>query len=104
MDKTLKQKLEKLINQAPVMLFMKGDKYLPKCGYSAAVVQILNELGADYTSYDILEDQETREGLKEYSNWPTHPQLYVKGKLIGGCDVAREMYHNGELQKLLQDL
>lgn len=80
---------------------MKGDKYMPKCGFSARVVEALDELGVKYTSYDILEDEEIREDLKQYSKWPTYPQLYVKGELIGGCDIVMEMRQTGELSDLL---
>lgn len=96
-------KIEQLIRQAPVMLFMKGDKFLPKCGFSARVVGLLKELNVDFTTFDILEDEEVRQALKEYSNWPTYPQLYVDGELAGGCDIISEMYETGELQALLEN-
>ncbi len=96
--------LKQLINSAPIMLFMKGDKYIPQCGFSAQVVEILNALNAEYTTYDILEDEEVRAGLKIYSDWPTYPQLYIKGELIGGCDIVMEMYQAGELQDVLAKL
>lgn len=92
---------EKLINQAPIMLFMKGDKYVPQCGFSARVVEMLNDLEAQYTTFDILVDDIVRQGLKEYSKWPTYPQLYVNGELIGGCDIITEMYQSGELKELI---
>jgi monothiol glutaredoxin len=95
--------LKSLINQAPVTLFMKGDKYVPQCGFSAKVVEILNKHRADYTSYDILVDPDVRQGLKEYSKWPTFPQLYVDGELIGGCDIVIEMDEDGELESLFKD-
>ncbi len=101
MTEELSTKLKELINSSNVMLFMKGDKYMPRCGFSAQVVEILNRLGADFTTFDILEDEEVRQGLKEYSNWPTFPQLYINGDLIGGCDIVTEMYQNGELKALL---
>lgn len=104
MTEELKNRLEQLINQADIMLFMKGDKYIPQCGFSAQVVEILNALNAEYTTYDILEDEEVRAGLKIYSDWPTYPQLYIKGELIGGCDIVMEMYQAGELQDLLAKL
>lgn len=103
MDIELKNRIHNTINKTNVILFMKGDKYLPKCGFSAQVVDILNDLEVDYTSYDILEDEPLRQGLKEYSNWPTYPQLYIRGKLIGGCDVVSKMSKNGELEKLLKN-
>lgn len=101
MDTQLKDRLKELINQADIVLFMKGDKYVPQCGFSAKVVDILNEMEKDFTTFDILVDEEVRQGLREYSNWPTYPQLYYKGELIGGCDIVSEMYEAGELQKLL---
>ena len=93
---------KQLLKQAPIMLFMKGDKYMPRCGFSARVVDILNDLEAEYITFDILEDEEVRQGLKEYSQWPTYPQLYVKGELVGGCDIIAEMHENGELAQLLK--
>lgn len=102
MNDQLKDHLHKLINQADVVLFMKGDKYIPQCGFSAKVVDILNEFEIDYSTFDILADEDVRQGLKEYSNWPTYPQLYYKGELIGGCDIVCEMYEAGELEKLLK--
>lgn len=101
MDQNLKTRIEELLNSAPVILFMKGDRYMPQCGFSAKVVEVLNDLDAEYTTFDILEDEEVRQGLKEYSNWPTFPQLYVNGELVGGCDVVCEMYENGELKRIL---
>ncbi len=95
------EQLEKLINSAEIMLFMKGDKYMPKCGFSARVVEILSDLGVEYTTFDILEDEKVRQDLKEFSNWPTYPQLYYRGELIGGCDIVSEMYESDELRELL---
>ena len=86
-----------------VVLYMKGTPDFPQCGFSAAAVQVLNSLGANYGSVNIFEDPELREALKQYSNWPTYPQLYVKGELIGGADIIREMYQSGELKTLLAD-
>ena len=83
------------------MLFMKGNPAMPQCGFSAAVVQILKEVGVPFGSVNILADQELREGLKQYANWPTYPQLYLDGKLVGGCDIVREMHARGELAPLL---
>ncbi len=101
MTEELKEKLKELIDEDEIVLFMKGDKYLPKCGFSAQVVDILNSLELQFTTFDILEDDEVRQGLKEYSKWPTFPQLYHNGELIGGCDIIKEMKENGELQELL---
>ena len=84
-----------------VVLFMKGSKSMPQCGFSMQVAQILNHLGVDFTDVNVLEDMSVREGIKAYSNWPTIPQLYVKGEFVGGCDIVREMFQAGELQELL---
>ncbi|MDE2109872.1 MAG: Grx4 family monothiol glutaredoxin [Alphaproteobacteria bacterium] len=81
-----------------VLLFMKGTPVFPQCGFSAAVVQILSELGVKFKAIDVLKDPEVRQGIKEYSNWPTIPQLYVKGEFVGGCDILREMHENDELK------
>lgn len=85
-----------------VFLFMKGSPDFPQCGFSGQVVQILNYLGVDYQSANVLEDQDLREGIKTYSNWPTIPQLYVKGEFVGGADIVREMFQQGELQQHLE--
>jgi monothiol glutaredoxin len=86
----------------PVVLYMKGTPVFPQCGFSAAVVQILSHLGIKFKAYDVLTDPSLREGIKQYSNWPTIPQLYVDGEFVGGCDIVREMYAEGELQDLLR--
>ena len=86
-----------------VVLYMKGTPVFPMCGFSAAVVQVLSHVGVPFQSYNILDDAELRQGLKEFSNWPTFPQLYVKGELVGGCDIVREMYETGELSELLAE-
>jgi monothiol glutaredoxin len=91
------------IAQNPVTLFMKGTPVFPQCGFSAAVVQILTQMGVKFKGVDVLADPEIRQGIKEFSNWPTIPQLYVKGEFVGGCDIIREMYEAGELQDLLKD-
>ena len=101
MDDQLRQKIAATIARDRVMLFMKGNPAMPQCGFSATVVGILKEVGVPFGSFNILADQEIREGLKEYSSWPTFPQLYVDGKLVGGCDIVRGMHAKGELQKLL---
>jgi monothiol glutaredoxin len=85
-----------------VVLFMKGTPVFPQCGFSAAVVQVLSHLGVKFKGIDVLSDPGLRQGIKDYSNWPTIPQLYVKGEFIGGCDIVREMYASGELQEMLQ--
>ena len=89
------------VNSNDVVLFMKGTPGFPQCGFSGQVVQILDYIGADYKGVDVLTSAELRQGIKEYSNWPTIPQLYVKGEFVGGCDIIREMYGSGELQQLL---
>jgi monothiol glutaredoxin len=101
MDESLKQRIEGTIGQSRVVLFMKGSKHFPQCGFSAQVVQILKQRGAEFKDVNILTDAELREGLKEYSSWPTFPQLYVGGKLIGGCDIVSSMNDSGELATVL---
>jgi monothiol glutaredoxin len=101
MDQTLKQRIEGTLNQTRVVLFMKGSKHFPQCGFSAQVVQILKQKGADFKDVNILTDPELRQGLKEYSNWPTFPQLYVDGKLVGGCDIVTSLNESGELDGVL---
>jgi monothiol glutaredoxin len=97
----LRQRIADTIAKDRVMLFMKGSPQMPQCGFSAAVVGVLKELGAPFGSYNILADNELREGLKEYSSWPTFPQLYVDGKLVGGADIVRDLHAKGELAKLV---
>jgi monothiol glutaredoxin len=97
----LKKRIEETVGKDRVMLFMKGSPSMPQCGFSAAVVGVLKEVGVPFGSHNILSDPELREGLKEYANWPTFPQLYVDGKLVGGCDIVREMHARGELAPLL---
>mgnify|MGYP002628989629 FL=1 len=91
------------IDEAPVVLFMKGTPVFPQCGFSAMTVQVLQHLGVPFKGINVLEDMEIREGIKSFSNWPTIPQLYVKGEFIGGCDIVREMYESGELEQVMQD-
>jgi monothiol glutaredoxin len=101
MDDQLRQKIADTITRDRVMLFMKGNPAMPQCGFSATVVGILKEVGVPFGSFNILADGELREGLKEYSSWPTFPQLYVNGKLVGGCDIVRDLHARGELSKVL---
>ena len=101
MEKSTKDDIENHINTNDVMLFMKGTPEMPQCGFSAAVTGVLNHLNIDYGSVNVLENNEIREGIKEFTNWPTIPQLYVKGEFIGGCDIVREMFETGELKELL---
>jgi monothiol glutaredoxin len=99
------QRIDQLVKGSDVVLFMKGDANFPQCGFSGRAIQILKACGVDpkaVTTVNVLEDDGVRQGIKEYSNWPTIPQLYVKGEFIGGSDIMMEMYRNGELQKVLQ--
>ena len=87
----------------PVVLYMKGNPTFPQCGFSSTVVQILKHIGVEFQSYDVLQDENLREGIKSFSNWPTIPQLYVNNEFVGGCDIIREMFESGELKKFLLD-
>jgi len=99
----VQQRIRETVTANPVVLYMKGSPQFPQCGFSGAAVQILKACGVkDYLAVDVLADQEIREGIKSYANWPTIPQLYVKGEFVGGADIMREMFQQGELQKLLQ--
>lgn len=100
----LTQRIEALINADKIVLFMKGNADFPQCGFSANSVAILRHLGKPFTTFDILQDMDIRQGLKEYSNWPTYPQLYVNGKLVGGNDIITEMFQDGDLQQLFETL
>ena len=97
------EQIKKLIEDNKIMLFMKGEKDAPACGFSAQVIHILNQYGIDYTTFNVLEDWDVREGIKEFSNWPTIPQLYVGSKFIGGCDIAMELDRKGELEAILKN-
>jgi len=99
---TLEDKLKKLVNKAPLMVFMKGDRETPKCGFSNTLMGILKETKVDFTTFDILEDDEVRQGLKKFSNWPTYPQVYVNGDLIGGLDIIKEVQESGDLVPTLK--
>jgi len=101
MDEAVRERIEELVSSHPVLLFMKGTKTFPQCGFSATVVEVLKRVGVDFQDVNVLADPAIREGIKEFSHWPTIPQLYVKGKFVGGCDIVREMYEAGELQELL---
>ena len=98
-----RERIEKLISENPVVLFMKGTPEFPQCGFSGQVIQILEYVGAPVVGVNVLEDADIRQGVKEYANWPTIPQLYVKGEFVGGCDIIREMFQAGELQQLFAD-
>lgn len=99
---SLEDRLKALINMANVMIFMKGSREAPRCGFSKQLIAIVNDVGIDYTTFDILTDEEVRQGLKTYSDWPTYPQVYVKGELIGGLDIIKELVASGELESTLK--
>ena len=99
---TINDKIKNIINKNDVVLFMKGTPEMPQCGFSMTVSNILKELKVKFNGINVLADPEIRQGIKDFSNWPTIPQLYVKGEFIGGCDIAKEMYEKGELQKILK--
>ena len=102
MSEDIRTRIESLIHNNKVMLFMKGTKQFPACGFSNAVVQILKKEGASFETFNILSDPEMRQALKDYSSWQTYPQLYVGGKFIGGCDIVTEMHQSGELATVLK--
>ena len=103
MDQQVKEQIENSINNNDVCLFMKGSPEAPQCGFSMAVSNILKIMEVKYQSVDVLKDQKIREGIKVYSEWPTIPQLYIKKEFVGGCDIIKEMFENGELKKLFKD-
>jgi len=98
----INEKIKEIITKNDVVLFMKGTPEMPQCGFSMTVCNILKELKVKFSNVNVLADPEIRQGIKDFSNWPTVPQLYVKGEFIGGCDIAKEMYEKGELQKILK--
>ena len=102
-DNPALERIEQEINDHPIVLFMKGTPIFPQCGFSAMVVQVLTEMGAKFKSIDVLNEPTIRDGIKQYSDWPTIPQLYVKGEFVGGCDIIREMYESGELTELFSN-
>ncbi|MEZ4473228.1 MAG: Grx4 family monothiol glutaredoxin [bacterium] len=102
MDKATQDRIHKMVTSYPVMLFMKGTPDEPRCGFSATVAQILTFQGARFASFDVLADPAVREGIKEYGNWPTIPQLYINGELVGGADIVRQMFESGELDEALK--
>ena len=99
----INDKIKEFNKNNEVVLYMKGNPTFPQCGFSSTVVQILKHIGVNFQSYDVLQDEELREGIKNYSNWPTIPQLYVKEEFIGGCDIIKEMFESGELKQYLAD-
>jgi monothiol glutaredoxin len=103
MSNPILERIQADITQNPVMLYMKGNAMFPQCGFSARVVQILTHVGVPFQTANVLEDAELREGIKQFSSWPTIPQLYVKGEFVGGCDIVTEMFQSGELATLLAE-
>jgi len=99
----INKEIQNTVTENDVVLYMKGSKDFPQCGFSAAVSHVLSKLGVNYLDVDILRDPEIRQGIKDFSDWPTIPQLYVKGEFIGGCDIIKEMFEAGELQTLLKE-
>jgi len=102
MTPEVKTKIDKLVNDNKIMVFMKGSKLMPQCGFSNNVVQILNTLGVPFETFDVLADPEIRQGIKDYSEWATIPQIYINGEFVGGSDIAIELYQNGELQQMVE--
>ena len=101
LDENLRQRIDQEVGGNDVVLFMNGTPVFPQCGFSAVVVQVLSHLGVKFKGINVLEDPAIRDGIKEYSSWPTIPQLYVKGEFVGGCDIIREMFESGELTEML---
>ena len=100
---TVQDQIKKTVTENDVVLYMKGTPVFPQCGFSSTVVQILDYVGAEYTSINVLEDPDVRKGNKDYNNWPTIPQVFIKGEFIGGCDIVKEMFETGELRTMLTD-
>ena len=99
---TMQERIKKDVESHPVILFMKGSKLMPLCGFSGQVVEVLNGFGIDFETRNVLDDDELRQGIKTYSNWPTLPQLYIEGEFIGGCDIVMQLHEQGALEKLLK--
>ncbi|MBD2443605.1 MAG: Grx4 family monothiol glutaredoxin [Dolichospermum sp.] len=102
MTPEIKERIDTLVEENKIMVFMKGNKLMPQCGFSNNVVQILNTLGVPFETLDVLADQDIRQGIKEYSNWPTIPQVYINGQFVGGSDILIELYNKGELEQLVE--
>lgn len=102
MNDDTKSHIQSLVDQHKVLIFMKGTRHFPQCGFSAATIDVFNALGVPYETVDVLSDMTIRDGIKEFSNWPTIPQVYVDGKFIGGCDITLEMHQKGELEPLVK--
>lgn len=103
MENIVFERIKKIVGENDVVLFMKGEAVFPQCGFSSVVVQVLSQLGVTFKDVNVLEDMDIRQGIKDFTDWPTIPQLYVKGEFVGGCDIVREMYESGELEQLMQD-
>ena len=103
LDDTTRERIQTEVDSNDVLLFMKGTPVFPQCCFSAAVIQVLSHLQVKFSSVNVLEDPDVRDGIKQYSDWPTIPQLYVKGEFVGGCDIIREMYETGELKTFLEE-
>ena len=103
LNNTTRDRIQTEVDGNDVLLFMKGTPVFPQCGFSAAVIQVLSHLQVKFSSVNVLEDPDIRDGIKQYSDWPTIPQLYIKGEFVGGCDIIREMYETGELKTFLED-
>jgi monothiol glutaredoxin len=101
MNDTLRRRIQEILDSHKIVLFMKGTKSFPQCGFSATVVEVLKRLDADFHAVNVLADPELRQGMKEYANWPTFPQLYIEGRFVGGCDIVRDMFEAGELQPIV---
>jgi len=102
MTPELKQRIDDIVNRSKIVIFMKGTKLMPMCGFSNNVVQIMNVLGVPYETFNVLDDEEVRQGIKEYSSWPTIPQVYLNGEFLGGSDILIELYQKGELQEMVE--
>jgi monothiol glutaredoxin len=102
MQNVIFDRIQKQLDENTVVLYMKGSAAFPQCGFSSLVVQVLSQIGIPFKDVNVLEDSEIRQGIKDFTNWPTIPQLYVKGEFVGGCDIVREMYESGELEDLLR--
>ncbi len=103
MENIVFERIKKDINENNVVLYMKGNAIFPQCGFSSLVVQVLSQLGVQFKDINVLDDDEIRQGIKDFTEWPTIPQLYVRGEFVGGCDIIREMYESGELQELFSE-
>jgi monothiol glutaredoxin len=103
MESSTADRIREAIASNRIVIYMKGSPSFPMCGFSAATIDVFNELGVPYETVDVLKDPEIREGIKRFSNWPTIPQVYINGKFVGGCDIIREMHANGELEPLIRD-